>query len=434
MARSREGELRSRRRLAGGLLALALLAAGGGALLQSRGIAWAAWLRAAGEAAAVGGLADWFAVVALFRHPLGQRWIPHTAIIPANKARIADNLAGFVRDQFLEPQALVARLRLFDPAERLAQWLGEPARLDGFARRARQFGLRALDWLDDSRLRDASRRLLLDALQRWDAARSAGQLLELLTRDGRHQQLLDEALGRVGDYLARDEVKQRLSALMVRHARQQWPAVTALVDSVKSVDSMGDYLADRLARALLQELQDILQQPDHPLRADYDDKARQWIERLLGDPALQGQLRDLKARLLDQPTVQAYADALAREARDWLAADLAREDSTLALRLRGALAAFGSSLGADPALRQAINDHVLDGASRLAAQLREALSAHIAHTVRAWDDATMVRELELSIGKDLQAIRLNGTLVGALAGLALHAVLQWAPVVPSWLH
>ncbi|MBW4046996.1 MAG: DUF445 family protein, partial [Proteobacteria bacterium] len=194
--------------------------------------AWG-WVKAFCEAAAVGALADWFAVVALFRRPLGLP-IPHTAIIPANKDHIADNLAAFVRDHFLDPKALLEKLAVFDPAARLSQWLADPVRVHGWVSAARKWGLQTLDWLDDRSLQQGVKDIVLEALQRWDAAQTAGQVLIVLTRDGRHQDLLDGALEKIGEFLKQAEVKQRVSALLVKHARKEWPTVVGLVNAVKS--------------------------------------------------------------------------------------------------------------------------------------------------------------------------------------------------------
>ena len=426
--------LRDNRRLALALLLGAGVVFTAGAVAQAAGHPWGGWLRAFGEAAAVGGLADWFAVVALFRHPLGMRWIPHTAIIPSNKQRIATSLGEFVRDKFLEPEVLLRKLQAFDPAARLAQWLTEPARVDALARQARRIGLEALQWLDDEQLRAAVEGLMLDALRRWDAAQSAGQILALLTSDGRHQQLLDEALDRLGDFLGQPEVKRRVSDLMVKHARQEWPTLISLVDAVKSVDAMGDYLADKLAQALMSELQAILKQPDHPVRVSYDHQAHAFIERLGSDPELQARVHEIKGQIIEHPGVQGYVDGLVREVREWLRRDLARTDSALAGRLRDALAALGDKLAVDADLRTSINEHVLGAAQRLVGELRGSLTEHIVQTVRWWDDETMVRELELAVGKDLQYIRMNGALVGGLIGLALYAVAMAMPTLLSSLR
>ena len=421
--------LRNNRRLALALLLAAGVVFIAGAVAEAAGRQWGGWLRAFGEAAAVGGLADWFAVVALFRHPLGMRWIPHTAIIPSNKERIATSLGEFVRDKFLEPKALLHKLQVFDPAARLAEWLTDPARVEALARHAQRFGLEALQWLDDDNLRHAIKGWTLDALHRWDAAQSAGQILALLTSDGRHQQLLDEVLDKLGDFLGQPEVKKRVSDLMVKYARQEWPTVISLVDAVKSVDSMGDYLADKLARALMNELQGILKQPDHPVRVSYDCKAHRFIDRLRSDPVLQARVRDIKGQIMEHPGVQGYVDGLVREVNEWLSRDLARTDSALARHLRAALGAFGDTLAADADLRSSINEHVVGAARRLVGNLRGSLTDHIVQTVRLWDDDTMVRELDLAVGKDLQYIRLNGTLIGGLIGLGFYAVTVVAPVL-----
>ncbi len=423
--------LRNNRRLAQGFLLAALIVFITGAIVEAAGKPWGGWLRAFGEAAAVGGLADWFAVVALFRHPLGMRWIPHTAIIPTNKDRIATSLAEFVRDKFLEPEALLRKLHVFDPAARLAEWLTDSARVNALARQAQRFGLEALQWLDDDKLRSALKGLMLDALHRWDAAQSAGQILALLTSDGRHQQLLDEALDKLGDFLSQAEVKKRVSDLMVKHVRQEWPTVISFVDKLKSVDSMGDYLADKLAQALMNELTGILKQPDHPVRVSYDRKAHEFIDRLRTDPMLQTRVQDIKEQIIDHPSVQGYVDGLMHEVREWLRRDLARADSALAGHLRGALAALGDKVAADADLRSSINGHVVGAAQRLVGDLRRSLTDHIVQTVRLWDDETMVQELDLAVGKDLQYIRLNGTLVGGLIGIALHAVAGASPILLS---
>ena len=244
-----------------------------------------AWVSAFCEAATVGALADWFAVVALFRHPLGLP-IPHTAIIPRNKARIADSLAAFVRDHFLEPQNLLARLEVFDPAARLGQWLAQPQQSRKLARMARGWALQALDLLDERAVRESIQRFVVARLQAWDAAATAGEVLGLLTADDRHQQLLDEALKRLSRYLDGEAVKQRASELLVKHARREWPKLVGTVNLVKPVEGIADDLAERIARAVLDELNEILVEPGHPIRRDYERWLRGYIKRLRQDPDL----------------------------------------------------------------------------------------------------------------------------------------------------
>ncbi|GAB3514151.1 DUF445 domain-containing protein [Pseudoxanthomonas daejeonensis] len=381
-----------------------------------------AWVSAFCEAATVGALADWFAVVALFRHPLGLP-IPHTAIIPRSKARIADSLAAFVRDHFLEPKTLLAKLEVFDPAAKLGEWLGRPEQSQRLAQLARGWALQALDLLDERAVREAIQGFVIARLRNWNAAASAGDVLGLLTADGRHQVLLDEALRRLGTYLDDESVKQRASELLVKHARKEWPRLVGTVDFVKPVEGIADNLADRIARALLDELNEILSQPQHPLRRDYERWLQGYVRRLRRDPALAEKVEAIKQKLIEHESVQDYVRGLWDQIHASLRTDLEREDGVLARHLQHSLGGLGQALERDPALREAINQHVMGGAEKLALRLRGGVTDYIAQTVKAWDERHLVEQLELSVGRDLQYIRFNGTLVGGLIGLLLHAVI-----------
>ena len=387
-----------------------------------RGI-WA-WVSAFCEAAAVGAMADWFAVVALFRRPLGLP-IPHTAIIPRSKDRIADSLAVFVRDQFLEPKALLARLQVFDPASRLGSWLADPVRSRMLADMARGWALQALDFLDEAAVRRSIQGFVIQQLRQWNAAATAGELLGLLTADNRHQRVLDEGLTRVSEWLGRDAVKERASALIVRYIQREWPKLASTVNWVKPIDEIGDTLAERMARAVLEELQQILAEPEHPLRRDYETWLGDYIQRLREDPALAEKVEQMKQQIIDHPAVQEYVQGLWARIHASLRADLASETSALGGHLQRSLAAIGDALQADPSLRDALNQHLMEGAERLTSRLRSGVTEHIAQTVKGWDERHLVEQLELSVGRDLQFIRFNGTLVGGLIGLVLHALTVW---------
>ncbi|WP_156515889.1 DUF445 domain-containing protein [Achromobacter ruhlandii] len=386
--------------------------------------AWA-WVRAFCEAATVGALADWFALVALFRRPMGLP-IPHTAIIPSNKDRIGDNLAVFVRDHFLDPDTLMEKLRGFDPAARLSRWLARPKQAHALSDGARRVALQTLDLLDDSAVRGVIQEFVVKTLRRWDAAGTAGEVLGLLTRDGRHQELLDAAMERLGGYLGDEDVKERASALLVKFARKEWPRIIKAVDVIASVEGIADNLADRLARALVQELRDVLSEPDHPVRRDYEAWVQDYIARLRTDPALAAQVEAMKQRAIDHPKVQEYVQGLWDDIHAALRRDLSDEQSALAAHLENALLALARKLGEDPDLREAINGHVLGAARRLTGRLRIGVIEHISRTVKLWDERHLVEELELSVGRDLQYIRFNGTLVGGLIGVLLHAAVLLA--------
>ena len=403
-------------------LSLLLLALCGLALAHAMGGAggWG-WLRAFCEASAVGAIADWFAVVALFRYPLGIK-IPHTAIIPQGKARIADGLAGFVRDNFLDPQAILAKLAVFDPARKLGEWLTNPQRLRFWVGQGQRWALGLLETFDDQRLQQATLALLVEQLRRWDAAPTAGDVLGLLTQNGRHHQLLDAGLQQLAKFLAQDEVKANVSQLMLKHARREWPKIVATLEVVANVPNLADSLADRLSASLLDELHEVLAQPGHPVRLRYQEWLKDFVERLRHDPALIASVNEMKERVIADPALQTFVSSLWTDIRQLLRRDLARDDSTVARYIERGLHAIGQKLASDESLRGAINEHVLSAAAHLAGDLRDGITRHIAQTVKAWNDEQLVRELELSVGRDLQFIRINGTLVGGLIGLVLHAV------------
>lgn len=410
------------------IAALALLAAMISGFITSHLMggqgAWA-WVRAFCEAATVGALADWFAVVALFRRPMGLP-IPHTAIIPSNKDRIGDNLAVFVRDHFLDPDTLMDKLRGFDPAARLSRWLARPKQAHALSDGARRVALQTLDLLDDHAVRGVIQEFVVKNLRRWDAAGTAGEVLGLLTRDGRHQELLDAAMERLGGYLGDEDVKERASALLVKFARKEWPRIIKAVDVIASVEGIADNLADRLARALVQELRDVLSEPDHPVRRDYEAWVLDYIARLRADPALAAQVEAMKQRAIDHPKVQEYVQGLWDDIHAALRRDLSDEHSALSAHLESALLALARKLGEDADLREAVNSHVLGAARRLTGRLRIGVTEHISRTVKLWDERHLVDELELSVGRDLQYIRFNGTLVGGLIGVLLHAAVLLA--------
>lgn len=418
-----------RRMKIGALALLATTLAGFGLSHAMGGQGVWAWVRAFCEAATVGALADWFAVVALFRRPMGLP-IPHTAIIAENKNRIADNLAVFVRDHFLDPDQLLAKLKVFDPAKRLGQWLSDPAQVKRLTGLARGWASQALMLLDDKAVRAGIEQFVMSRLKRWDAGTTARDVLKLLTRDDRHQALLDEALLRLGTWLGDERVKARASEVMVRFARKEWPRIVGTVSLLKPIEGISDSLAERLARALIDELQEVLTQPDHPLRRDYETWLLAYIDRLAEDPQVNAQVEDIKQRLLTHPGMKDYVHGLWDDIQGSLRRNLDNEDSTLSKHLAATLSGVGKRLADDPELRDALNLHLMSSARALADNLREGVTEHIGQTVRAWDERHLVDELELSVGKDLQYIRYNGTLVGGLIGLALHAiVVAFAPGV-----
>jgi uncharacterized membrane-anchored protein YjiN (DUF445 family) len=415
----RRTALRQMQWTATGLLLAALVGLSLGHAMGAGG-AWA-WVVAGCEAAAVGALADWFAVVALFRRPLGLK-LPHTAIIPSNKARIADNLAQFVRDHFLAPEVLLPKLQAFNPAERLSQWLCDPQRVQAWVGRAQQWAGSALDLVDDVRVQRALVQMLREQAQGWNASATAGEVFHLLTQNGRHHELLNAGLEKVAQLLASEPVKQAVAGMVVKHVRKEWPTAMVLLEKMVPATKMADSLAEKVSASAIAELREVLSQPEHPLRQRYEQWVAEQIERLRADPELMADINQLKDRVLADPAVVGYVGSLWGDVKRLLRADLADPSSKVGQHLAGGLAVLGERLAQDPSLRQALNEHVMSVARQFSAGLQTSVAEHIASTLKAWDDRQLVDEIERSVGRDLQFIRINGTLIGALAGLVLYGL------------
>ena len=374
------------------------------------------WLAAFAEAAMVGAIADWFAVVALFRHPLGLP-IPHTAIVPRNKARIGRNLARFICDHFLATPQVLAKLEAFDPARRLAQWLAEPARaaqLGTHAVSVLRYGLSAFD---DERVRAFLARAAGAGIAQVDLSRLSGQVLEALTADGRHQELLNDMLGQVSRLLDDEALQEQLTE--------------AIAQEVKALRYVGlDQVAARLATrkivaAVARTLGETAADPAHPLRRRFDDFMHRFVDRLQHDEAFVARGERLRAELLAHPALGAYLQGLWDQLRAWLDDDLAKEDSSVRRRVAALAATLGERLAADAAMQRWINEQILEAAPAAIERYREDIRRYIEERVAGWDTAELTDEVERNIGRDLQFIRINGTVVGGLVGLVIHAMTVW---------
>jgi uncharacterized membrane-anchored protein YjiN (DUF445 family) len=401
--------------LALSLLGMAAVLYGVATWMTPHHAAWG-YVAAFAEAAMIGAMADWFAVVALFRRPAGLP-IPHTAIIPNNKARIGANLAGFICNHFLSTPQVLDKLRTLDPAARLAAWLSDPghaARLGEHLVVVARYGL---DAFDDPRVRDFIRHTAMARLERIDVSHLAGQLLDVLTADRRHQALLDEALHEIGGLLEDEAIQSRIAEMIaaevdyLRYLRLD--KVAGRLATTKIVASVGRLIAD------------MGDDPAHPLRLRFDDYVARFIERLKTDEALRQKGQALRDSLLSHPALAAYLQGLWSELLAWLREDLHRADSTIRQRLTATALTLGDKLQKDPAMQQWINTQVLTAASPLIERYREDIRRYIVTRVDQWDTEELTRELELNIGRDLQFVRINGTLVGGLIGLLIHGITAW---------
>jgi uncharacterized membrane-anchored protein YjiN (DUF445 family) len=365
----------------------------------------------------VGAIADWFAVVALFRHPLGLP-IPHTAIIPSNKNRIGENLANFIVANFLSNAQVLDKLKRFDAAARLAGWLASPAHADKAAHHLGAVLRYALSALDDERVRQFFRATALEALNRLDISRLAGQWLGMLTHEQRHQPLLDAVLRKLAQMLDNEELRTRLAELIA--AEVKYLRFVGL-DNVA-----GRYATTKLVTGVTRLVGEMAEDPAHPLRAEFDGFMLNLVERLQHDEGLRERVEELKDQVLANPALGSYLLGLWSDIVGWMQADLQRDQSVLRTQVSTAIRVVGEKLQADAGIRAWINEQLLAVAPAWIERYREDIRRYIVARVGDWNTQEMTLELERNIGRDLQFIRINGTLVGGLVGLVIHALTELA--------
>ena len=376
------------------------------------------WIAAFAEAAMVGALADWFAVVALFRHPLGMP-IPHTAILRNKKDVIAGNLANFIRDRFLASETLIAKLREYNPAEKLAAYLISRENAVGVAEGLTRVLADSLDFIDDERVQQLLRAAIQNRIDTFDLAASAGSLLHTLRKDNRHQIVLDELLNRFASWLATPAAQARLAGSIDDMCTKEYPLLSHFIPNREQF-SRGT--GEKISRRLNEFIQEVNADPSHELRYKFDAAVTDFIARLQSDPVLRGKIEAIKTEVVHHTSVADYVQGIGNELKSWLRHDLQQPQSAAKERLSAAVAGFGSTLAGSRELQASLNEHLEKAVLHYGDTLRTAIAGHISGTVQQWDNDDYVSEIELSIGSDLQFIRMNGTLVGGFIGLLLHAI------------
>ncbi|UIJ47326.1 DUF445 domain-containing protein [Sphingomonas cannabina] len=368
------------------------------------------FVRAFAEAAMVGGLADWFAVTALFRHPLGLP-IPHTAIIPRNKDRIAGALAAFLRDNFLIPRVVARRMQRVDLAGAAGRWLANPSPSgEGKLRRgASRLAADVLESLDQERLGGMVRGALAGRLRALDVAPLLGQALAAAIADNRHVPLLDGIIrwaGRVveaNEPIVRDMVRQRAGAVL------RWTGLDAT-------------LANAILDGLTKLVTEMAENPDHPLREKAEEGLAKLADDLQHDPAMQERVAAFKDELLDNPALADWWQGVWEQLRAAMLKAARDPDAVIAGRFGEALRQLGTTLQQDAKLAATINRFARRAAVGTAADYGDAIVRLVSDTIRGWDARTITGRLENAVGRDLQYIRINGTLVGGLVGVLIHTV------------
>ena len=370
------------------------------------------------EAAMVGALADWFAVVALFRHPLGVP-LPHTAILPRNKQRIAAGISEFIQDNFLSAPAIVAKIAEIGPANKLREWLLKKDNAQAVASYTTRLLSFALDALDDARVRAFLQGVVTSRLREFDFATGAGQLLDVVTKDKRHHALLNEVLRLLDEALARPETRATIARAVVAESR--------LVDFVKKVGfDLDEAIASKIVSGVARMVEEVRSDESHALRRQFDAFVAQYVEKLKSDPATREKVRELLEDLVRNPALAGYVDSLWQAFRSWLAGDLADPGSRVHAAIASLAGSLGENMDSHPELRAWIDEQILKSVPPLIEHNKARIGRFIEDRINEWHDERFVKELEREIGPDLQYIRINGTIVGGLAGLVIYALTRAA--------
>ena len=388
------------------LLLLALMAVLFAVTLE-RPEAWAGWLHAFAEAGMVGAFADWFAVVALFRHPLGIP-IPHTAIIPKRKNEIGENLADFVAEHFLHPDVVRVKLESANLAKNTAQWLKSPRGQE----RVQDLGIRLVHWvlgaLHEDRVRQFIGRLGSRQLAQVNLAPLLGRTLDWLVQDGRHQEVLTQSL--------------RFALVMLHDNRE---VIRGNVQQ-ESPWWMPGFVDDKIVVQMLDRIETLLLEmsldPDHAMRGNFNRWMLRWADDLQHSPEYQRWGEQIRDSMLENSSLQDYLYRLWTDLVAGLEADLENPESQFRRQLNDLVAGLADEMDRDEDMQTWVNAWLVEAAVSVVDENRHAIASLISDTVKSWDAAETSGRIEAAIGRDLQFIRINGTLVGGLVGLVIHAI------------
>jgi uncharacterized membrane-anchored protein YjiN (DUF445 family) len=368
------------------------------------------FIAAFAEAATIGGLADWYAVVALFKRPLGLP-IPHTAIIQGNQARIADKLGEFIQVHFLEAGPVEAKLKEIDFGSFVADWLRDRKRSDDLARFTLRLLPEAVSATESSGLMTFIIRRMSSQLQAIDLAPLAAGTLRGFVAEGRHQILFDDLLR-----VMHEALNQKETMVMIREkVRAELPTLLRLYRADK-------FLVSKIVASATAFFNEVRSDPNHPFRGEFDRMVLSFVDRLGTDQAYIDRMDGLKRDLLARPELADLARTVWANTRAFIERSASGETQVLQHHLAGMFVAAGEALAGDAELRDEINKGLVTVLRSFVADQKRGVSTFISDQVKAWNMTQLISLIEINIGRDLQYIRFNGSLIGGLAGLALYSV------------
>ena len=382
--------------------------------MEHEGTFWG-YLAAFAEAGMIGGIADWFAVTALFRRPLGLP-IPHTAIIPANRDRIAERLAEFLCLKFLDTEQIAHHLGLSDPTRTLARWLTHPVNARKVAGSVCRGMSHLLPLLDSPQIKALLQERATQAIRNIDLAAYSKEFLNSLLKNKHHHTVLDLAIQQTGKLLADETVREEIAT-----------AVASEVKYLRYIGldaAAGRYATRTMVATVAHLMTEMAEDPQHPFRQRFEAYLLQIIEELENDEERKSQLKQLHQKFVQQPAVAQAFSKLWQQTLAWVARDCQQPYPLMQNHLEQALQNMGKQLQNDDQTRNWINQKIFTFIPQWISRYRKTIHRYIISTVQAWTPEEMSRGLEQYIGRDLQYIRINGTLVGGLVGLVIHTVLQ----------
>jgi uncharacterized membrane-anchored protein YjiN (DUF445 family) len=371
--------------------------------------AWVGYVRATAEASMVGALADWFAVTALFRHPM-RLPIPHTAIIPQKKDALGESLGEFVQQNFLGRDVIVGKLRTLGVAGRIGAWLVQPENASRLGENAGDALAGVGEVLRDEDIHAAVEQIVRRRVAATPAAPIAARAVEVAVDGGHHQVLLETVLRGLTRFL--DDNRRTLRDRLGQESPWWVP------------ESVDDMVFEKGLAVLQRFLDEVVSEPDHELRQQYDERLRELAGRLRTDPELAARAEAMKEELLTHPAVREWTKLLGGEIKASITDAATDPDSELRRRLQAGIVSFGNKLCVDQALQAKVEGWLEQVVGYLVDQYRGELADLVTGTVRSWDTEETSRKIELQVGRDLQWIRVNGTVVGGLAGLLIYTFAQ----------
>lgn len=377
--------------------------------VEARGLShwnWLAYVRSFAEAAMVGGIADWFAVTALFKRPLGLP-VPHTAIIPEQKNSISESLGGFVESNFFDPKQLEEKINSFHLEDQIEDWIKKKENIEMISETIAGFIPKLINSLDDDQVRLFIETRLLNRVEGQDVAALIGRLLHLLITNRKHEAVFDQLLK-----VAKKLLDENSDAIR-KKIKEESPWFVP--------DVMSKKIYEKLVLNLESTFKTAADDPNHPLRIRFNEAVEAFVEDLKGSEEAHKKIEEIKQELLGNPVVDEYFSKMWQDIKHYILENLTHPDSSIKEQLQKSVYNMSYKLLDDKELRQKFYDWIKEKILELAVEYKSTISNMISSTMKKWDKDEISEKLELYVGKDLQYIRVSGTLVGGMIGLTIHA-------------